>query len=178
MSSVRMRPTFSVRTSLPADDAMRHVRRSVEAAPEHWQGQFASRHAMISPNESLRHFWSPWLHLEVREWDQDREVFGRFSPHPSLWTAIMFSGLALGVLAFFAACLGVSQQLAGEFAWGWFAIPVFGLIGLLVWLGSQLGQRLASDQMVELRDRVEALFREPRHVPQGPLAPPTNDSDA
>lgn len=150
MTTVRLRPTFSVPTDLEVSDLFSRLQRAVDDEPE-YEGKFASRHALISVSQANRHFWSPWLHVEVREQEDVHTVFGRFSPHPSIWTAFTFSYLAIGVLIFFSAIFGWSQQLAGESAWTFFLIPVWLVIALLLWVVSQVGQRLASDQMHELK---------------------------
>jgi hypothetical protein len=117
-------------------------------------GQVTRDHALISFVESKRHFWSPWLHLELRQSETQREIYGRYSPHPSIWTAFMFSYLSLFVLTFFAAIIGCAQCIAGEPPWAFWFIPVCLTLAILLWLASRTGQRLAHDQMEELTDRV------------------------
>ncbi len=155
MSTPRVRPTFSLNTELSANEVMRCVQSGLEHCAEKYHGQFTSRHAMISINPPQRHFWSPWLHLEVRESESGREVFGRFSPHPSIWTGFMFAWLVIAVLIFFAAMFGISQQIAGENPWALYLIPVLFLIALGLWIGSQAGQRLAHDEMIRMKSSIE-----------------------
>ncbi len=159
MSVAQVRPTFSLNTEMPADQVMRCIQRSIAESPNEFQGQFTSYHAMISIEPARRRFWSPWLHLEVRDGDDGREVFGRFSPHPSIWTGFMFSWLAIAVLVFFAAMFGISQQMAGEAAWAWYMIPVLLVIAALLWVGSQAGQRLSHDEMIQIRSKIEQCVR-------------------
>ena len=118
MSTIRMRPTFSLETDLSEEEIVQRIQDTFSGNPDgqhssNFQGQFVSRHAMISITESMRHFWSPWMHLEIRDGDQQRQVFGRFSPHPSIWTGFMFSFLAIAVLIFLDCAVG-SEEGEGD----------------------------------------------------------------
>ena len=152
MSVASVRPTFSFATELSADEIMDCIRNAVTDSSGLYRGQFVERHAMISIDESRRRFWSPWLHVEVREDESGRELFGRFSPHPAIWTGFMFSWLSIAVLVFFAAMFGISQQLAAQTPWGYYVIPPLLLAAGLLWIASQAGKRLAWDEMREMHD--------------------------
>ena len=119
MTTIRLRPTFSIGLEDATDAVMNRIESAVKNQPEEIAGQFRAGHAMISIVESKRHFWSPWLHLDIRDGDNESEkqLVGRFSPHPSIWTAFMFTYLSLAVLSFFSLVIGYSQQLAGQGSW-------------------------------------------------------------
>ena len=154
MSSAKMRPTFLLESEMSSEDVMRRLRASLKQSAEDYVGQLTRNHAMISISESKRHFWSPWMHIEVRDKQPVSEIFGRFSPHPTIWTGIMFSYLSLTVLGFFALIWGVSQQLAGESPWALVFLPAGLLIAGLLWVASQAGQRLADDEMRQMLERM------------------------
>ncbi len=162
MSVAQMRPTFQLTTKLSREDIMACLRNGVSTCPDEYLGQFTRDHALISIEQSRRHFWSPWMHLEIRNEDEDQpcQVFGRFSPHPSIWTGFMFSYLSIGVLIFFGLMLGISQQLSGQSPWGYYCIPVLLLIALLLWVGSKAGQKLANDQMQQMKSKIESCLKE------------------
>jgi len=179
MATIRLRPTFSIPTSIAPNDAIERIASAIEESPGEYEGQFRALHGMISIHPSKRHFWSPWLHIDVREFDQENEslritkeleakanksldnnknmhfVHGRFSPSPSIWTGFMFSYLSLSVLSFFSLIIGYSQQMANVYPWGYFILPICLFVGTLLWLISQIGQRLAQDQMQNLKSLVE-----------------------
>jgi hypothetical protein len=166
MSSVQFRPSFLLETRL-GEEQLRHcLKRAFCGNPgnsggEVYHGQFARNHAMISIDESFRHFWSPWLHLEFRSAEGGQQVHARFSPHPSIWTAFMFAWLSLAVLIFFAIMLAVSQHLSGQSAWAWYVIPACAGIGVLLWLVSRIGQNLARQEMQQMKKRLEACLDHP-----------------
>lgn len=159
MSAVELRPTFLFNTDLSEDEAARCLKQSFlqsdESSEPSYRGQFNGRHAMISIDEAQRHFWSPWLHLEIRSDDGQRMIAGRFSPHPSIWTAFMFAFLAIGCVTLFAGMFGVSQQMSGQSPWAYTIIPIGLVIALTLWFISKTGQKLAHTEMEQMRNRVE-----------------------
>jgi hypothetical protein len=161
MSVAQMRPTFSLDTGLSQEDIMNCLRKVVEHCPGDYLGQFTRDHALISIEQSKRHFWSPWMHLEIRS-DQEagnqRQVFGRFSPHPSIWTGFMFSYLSIGVLVFFGLMLGCVAAAVGANPWGYYCIPGLLLVAGLLWLASKMGQKLAFDEMRTMKAQIEACL--------------------
>lgn len=182
MSTVQMRPTFLLETNLSSEESMERIRAIVTPHSDHtphsdrvaphasdghsshdqgqnYRGQFTRNHAVISIDDSKRHFWSPWMHLEIRNTDAVRQISGRFSPHPSIWTGFIFSYLAIGVLVFFAMMFGVSQQLSSQSPWAYYLIPVGGLVAAILWFASKAGQKLAHDEMVQMKTELEESIR-------------------
>jgi len=58
----------------------------------------------------------------------------------------------------FGATLGYVQQVSGETPWGYWAVPTGLLIIACIHLAGYVGQRLAADQMRELRGRLDGLL--------------------
>ena len=75
MSAAQLRPTFSFQTDLNVEDVMGCIQNSLKHCPDTYHGQFTDRHAMISIDPSKRHFWSPWMHLEIRNDETQLQVF-------------------------------------------------------------------------------------------------------
>jgi len=160
MSVTQMRPTFSLETKMSAEEVIHCARLFVEERQAEYQGLFTVTHAMISIKESKRHFWSPYLHLELREEDSQKHVFGRFSPHPSIWTGFMFAYLVIVVLIFFSSIWGVAQLLLGNSPWAFYLIILEVLLAVVLWFGSKTGQKLAYDEMVLMKQTIESCIRE------------------
>ncbi len=155
MSAVQMRPTFLLETESSEEEVIQCFKDFVSLSPDDYHGQFTGHHAVISIHDSKRHFWSPWMHLEIRDKSQCREIFGRFSPHPSVWTGFMFSYLAIAVLIFFAAVFGLSQQLSGQSPWAYSFIPLGLFVAAILWFASKAGQRLAYSEMKQMKLKIE-----------------------
>ena len=155
MSSPNPRPSFCLPTDLSDDEVVRRLSESLAKSADQVSAKFKSHHGILTVVETERHFWSPWLHLEIRETNGTRELFGRFSPHPSIWTGFVFTYLAMMVLTFFSVMIGVSQLLARQVAFGFWLIPVWLGVCVCLWIASQVGQRLAQDEMRLLKSLTE-----------------------
>jgi hypothetical protein len=132
------------------------IKSCVNAESSRLDGQFTGLHGIIAFREDQRSFWSPWLHLELRHAQTGTSVFGRFSPHPSIWTGFVFSYLGLAVLMFFTVLFGVAQQLSGQPGAAYSLLLLWVGIAAVLWFVSQIGQNLAHVEMIELKKLVEA----------------------
>lgn len=160
MSAPVFRPTFSIPTTMTDVEFAAKAQRMVGEQNELLEGQIARDHALVSFVQSKRHFWSPWLHLELQKLDADRKIFGRFSPHPSIWTGFMFAYLSLGILTFFATVTGLAQGTLGKSPWAFWGIPVCVLSAATLWLAARAGQQLAREQMDEMTELVRRFLAE------------------
>ena len=157
MSVAEMRPTFRFAIGETRGNGLRRLEQLVADEPELYFGHFTDMHAMLTVAERRRHFWTPWLHVELSSTGAGAELFCRFSPHPTIWSAIMLAYLVIAVLSFFSVILGASQQMIDSNPWGYWLLAIWALLAALVWCSSKLGQRLADDEMRELRSLVEKL---------------------
>jgi hypothetical protein len=83
------------------------------------------------------------------------ELHGRFSPHPSLWSAYMFGYLLIGTLSFFSIMFGYAQHASGNKPTAWWAVPICLVPAVLMWWASLVGQRFARSQMHQLRTVID-----------------------
>ena len=154
-----LRPTFE--RTVPNLDSEALTSRIAAALAHEEHGlphRRAGQHFLVWLPSEMRHMWSPWLHLDVTLDDDKPDsaaLFGRFTPAPNVWTAVMFSYLALGVLALGGGLFGYSQWLVAEHPWGLWFIPATAVIALLILLISRAGQTLAREQMGHLVEVIE-----------------------
>lgn len=132
------------------------------------RGPRDEEHFVLTIPVEQRHFWSPWLTVELSARDGGTHLHGSFSPHPSVWTGFAFAYLALGALT------AVSLVLVGSAAmlpmpsqrWALWVTGGASLAMLGMWWASRVGQRLAREQMELLRrevdDAIERFRAEPR----------------
>ncbi len=162
------RPGFDRTVDFSADEVSRRIQRLVGAGAGELAGNCLATHFQLTVQEGERHFWSPWLHLEIearsREALDDRGsterawVRGYFTPAPSLWTGFMLLGIALVSLAFFSGTWGLVQIYLGQSPLALLGTLVCAL-GLLLLVGmSRAGQRLAEQQMDQLQKRVHSAL--------------------
>jgi hypothetical protein len=147
-----MRPTFAIDFPIESTDAMDRLCSLVQDADYPIEGRVAGNHLMLVIPPSQRHFWSPWLHLEVHEHSDGATVKGRFSPNPSVWTGFMLTYIALATLVFFAGMFGISQWVMDKPPSALMLAVIPLLIGIVMYWSSLIGQRIAHAQMQELYD--------------------------
>ncbi len=147
-----MRPTFTLDFPIEPKEAVSRLAQLVDDTDYPIEGRIAGNHLMLVIPPSYRHFWSPWLHLEVTEHDQGSSIRGRFSPNPSVWTGIMLTYIALMTLTFFASMFGVAQWMMDKPPTVLQLIPLFLVIAALLYWASLIGQKIADAQMHELYD--------------------------
>ena len=123
-------------------------------------------HLVLAHMEHLRHFWSPWLHIEIEAHGSGSRVIAKFTPHPNLWTSFAFGYFTLGTTALFGACYAGAQMMLGQSAWAWWVALGAVAVMFVMFLFAKLGQKLAADQMRELSERLEAVLS---GVPSGAL---------
>ncbi len=184
MSSPALRPQFSLPLSQPPDTAMRALEAYLDACESPIESQRAGRHMTLTVTAAVRHVWSPWLNLEfetppppesrLKESAAGDELatmqtslHARFSPAPGLWTSFMAVYFSLATAGFFTLMWALAQWTMGHppaALWGTLGC---GLGCGALWWVSLIGQKLAGEQMVMLRDTVQnALAPDPDTPPQ------------
>jgi hypothetical protein len=114
-------------------------------------------HLVLTVPTTDRHFWSPWLAIEISPRGEQAHLFARFSPHPSVWTGFAFGYLGLGLIGAVAVVIAASSLLVPNSGQPW----ALGLAGGTVlamggmWWASQIGQRIAHAQMTALRAELD-----------------------
>lgn len=109
-------------------------------------------HIFIRIPKEQHHFWTPHLHLEIRdEGENYSDLHGFFGPNPKVWTlfiflhfvlAILFIGLGIWIYTNSRLDKSYLPQMAGMF----FLIICW--IGL--YIGGRLGKATGKQQMEEL----------------------------
>lgn len=147
-----MRPRFDVKTVYAPEDVSRRLRTALDGSEGPVIGVFAGRHLELMLDDSVRHYWSPRLALEVEATDRGSVIHTLLGPHPSVWTLFAFVYITMVFSALGCFVFGVSQWLARESAWGLWGLPMIAVVVALMYAVSQTGQRLARDQIHQLQD--------------------------
>ncbi|MBE9490787.1 MAG: GTP-binding protein [Bacteroidetes bacterium] len=106
-------------------------------------------HVFIRIPKEKQHFWSPQLHLEINEVDENTSMLhGLFGPNPTVWTMFMFFHFLVAVL------------FIGFGAWAysnWSLKTSYGLqIGIMIlmvalwfvlYIAGQMGKKAGMDEM-------------------------------
>lgn len=152
-----MRPTFEISFPIEPDQAIDRLSKLLDDSDFPITGRIAGTHLMLVIPPDRRHFWSPWLNIEVEEHtldhaDTSASVRGRFSPNPSVWTGFMLAYISLATCIFFASMFAIAQWMMDKPPSSLKLIPIFIIAAGLMYWASLMGQRLAQEQMHELYD--------------------------
>jgi hypothetical protein len=109
--------------------------------------------------DSERRLWSPWLSVTADECVGGSLVKGRFAPHPNVWTLYLFLAFGLGFALLVGTTWGYAQWATERTPWALLSVPLVIALGVLLYVASQIGQKLGGEQMDHLRDALEVLTR-------------------
>ena len=126
-------------------------------------GRARTGNLMLSVRDDERHFWSPWLHLQIvphrvapsAAGSSRSYVSGFFTPHPSLWTLFVMAYLTSAVTTFFAAIWGLVQLQLDHRPWALGVCLVSAFAAGALWLVSRVGRLHSADQMEALHATVD-----------------------
>lgn len=162
-----MRPRFEFQVPVEATRWLTAVRHELEADSDACRGQTFRNHAVVEMREEARHFWSPYLNLEVEDEPGGSLVRGRFSPHPHVWTLFMAVYILLGIVFLAGIAWGLVQYTLGEAPWGVLVAPAaVGLFGF-VYGATLIGQGLGAEQMYTMRALVDRATNASSRVVSG-----------
>ena len=160
MSSLRIRPRFKEELELNASEFTSLMERALDSTEE-FTGLVSDRYCVLKIPQEQRHYWSPQLTLTIDETSENEKlvVRGLYGPKPSVWAVFFMSYAALGVLSLFAGVYGLSQVMLEKPAPILWAIPIMGIIALVLYLIAQAGQKVGAEQMFRIHHFYESLIR-------------------
>jgi len=121
-------------------------------------GVSVGRHAEPFVPEADRRLWSPWLSVTADEAGDGAVLRGRFAPHPNVWTFYLFLAFGLGFALLVGTTWGYAQWATETTPWALIAVPPVMVLGVALYVASQIGQRLGAEQMILLRKALEELM--------------------
>ena len=158
ISPLKMQPSFKLDVPLSADQAIEKIRSALAKSSDYGPVAVAGRvlDLKIAPSECR--FWSPHLSVQLSDTDRGAELFGRFSPRPEIWTMVIAIYAVVIFLMLPATMFGCVQWSLGFSPWAFILIPIGLGIIVMIHTASVVGQRLSSDQMESLRQRLDQIL--------------------
>ena len=161
MSSFRVRPIFNVETELDMEEIVQKIEAINHSSQPHSRLHihvFDERIKLQLPEEGS-HYWSPELEMHFSKTEDLTHIKGRYGPHPNVWTLFMVLYLAIAISSLFILIIGfarLSLGLSSRILW---LLPL--LIGsyIVLYIVSQLGQKLGADETFTIHHFVEELFQ-------------------
>ncbi len=161
MFTIHIRPRIKRKCKCLPEDIAAHIKEQLSES-DHIIGTAAMNSITLKIPPKDHHYWSPELHLHLRREPEDEltEVTGFVGPKSSIWTMFMFFYIGLGTTALFAGMYAMTQQSLDIATTGGYIISIIALalIGV-VFIATQIGQRIALDQTHQLIAFMEAAFR-------------------
>lgn len=164
MTSFRVRPRFKAISTLSAAQIQDAIQDGLEERSSDCVGIMITNHVILKIPTEERHFWSPQLSLNLEETDEGTEISGLYGPSPNVWTLFTFGYATIGVLSLFVTITGTSQLSLGRYAYELWALPVFAIIAAILYVFSQVGQKLGAEQTFTLHHFFEEVVHQKVHI--------------
>lgn len=155
MSELKFRPRFQIETSLNQKETVALIKqRLLHENPNAFESSYVEGHFILKINLNNRHFWSPQMDISLSESEANDGTVIRclLAPAPAIWTMFMFLYTAVGFGAFIGIMIGLSQWTLEKEMWGIKLTLLSVFIGLILFIISQFGKKMASEEMKILKN--------------------------
>lgn len=150
------RPRFKFHTPLLPEEVVSQITSSKPEA-KHILYRKTPHHLLLYYGPEVSHFWSPQLDITMERDEELNQTLIRclIGPASTVWTMFMFFYGFFGFVGFIGMTLGLSQWTLKKDMWALWLIPVsiIGMIGM--YFVSKQGQKLAREEMVNLKNYVD-----------------------
>ncbi|MEM7008035.1 MAG: hypothetical protein AAF462_02775 [Thermodesulfobacteriota bacterium] len=159
MRKIRIRPRYTFTTNLSKSQVLSKLREGLDNTNA-LRGKFVKPLVVISLIEENQHFWSPELSLDLEEKKGVTEIRCTLGPRPSIWTMFAtFYGFSI-LVGVAGLVLGFSQLSLGMNTTGFWLVPASIILITVAYIIAIIGQRMAYDQMLELRSFIKAVLKD------------------
>ena len=150
-SEVFLRPRFSIDLEEKEDETLAKFKSNLKDGDCKYCSKIIDNHIFIDVPVDENHYWSPQLHLEIVNVNEQTKVKGLFGPKPQVRTMFMFLHLIVGTLfLIFSIMWYVRWTLDGNT----FFPMLMTIILPIVWFGlyffGRWGRRQGKEQIQEL----------------------------
>jgi hypothetical protein len=150
MTSFRIRPRFKVITSKTPTEIQQDIQQRLHTHTQDCIGTVIQGHIVLKIPIQDQHYWSPQLSLNLEEEENSTVIYGLYGPKPTVWAMFTFGYATIGILALFVGITGLSKVSLGKSAFELWAIPAFAIIALVLYVLSQIGQKIGAEQTFTL----------------------------
>lgn len=150
MSAFEMRPRFKLSTALNKQTFKDLISKNAEMPGSCCRISVSENHVFVRVPEEKRHYWSPFLTLEMQEQDNSLELKGLFGPSPAVWTMFVFFYTGVAFIGMIGLFYGLSQWTLNMRPTGFWLVPITIILEVALFAISRTGQKLAHSQMQEI----------------------------
>ena len=158
-SSILLRPRFEINLKEEGSIVISSFKNKFEEASCPYKGKVVDGHIVIDIPQGENHFWSPQLHLEIENIDENNSLLkGLFGPKPQVWTLFMFIHFGVAVLFLgFLIRLYVQWTLKTDLTVSLAIIISLPILWFVLYFLGRIGKKTGNHQMQELHDFMESV---------------------
>jgi len=114
-------------------------------------GKIIDHHIVIDVPKAEEHFWSPQLHIEIEEVENNTTIKGLFGPKPNVWSLFMFIHFAVA-LAFvvFLVLVYVRWNLKQDYTFALMMSLIMPVLWFVLYFLGRIGRKKGAQQMHEI----------------------------
>lgn len=164
-SELFLRPRFQIDFDKSCDTILDSFKGNLLEGNCKYCSKIVDNHIVIDVPENESHFWSPQLHVEIEEVDNEKAIVkGLFGPKPQVWTLFMFIHFLVGTTFLIFAVIAYSRWSLKESL----VLPIAMLIGLtilwfLLYFLGRIGKSTGEKQMTELKSFMHTTLQKVRN---------------
>ena len=153
-SEVFLRPRFSIDLDENSEFILNRFSNAFKKEEVTFRGSIVDGHVFISVPKKEEHFWSPQLHLEVLEKQENTsELKGLFGPKPQVWTLFMFVHFVIGTLFLgFCVLFYTKMSLKEPIVFPLIMMIFLPLLWVLFYFLGKIGKDKGKSQMQDLHN--------------------------
>jgi hypothetical protein len=164
MSSFRLRPRFKQYADITQDDFLAKALELRQSQNKDFVLQSTHSYIVIKIPSEERNSWSPQLELEFEKQEGKTLIRGHYGPNPGTWMLFMYGYAVLGISFSFIGVWVMSKMTLGKpYGEIWYLALIAGL-GLALYFGAQLGQKLGAEHMFRLHFFYQEVMKERVHI--------------
>lgn len=147
-NEIVLRPRFKLNLDRTSESALMAFEKAKKKQKEFIVSRIDDNLYIKIPKKE-QHFWSPQLHLEIMEIENDKcTVFGLFGPNPTVWTMFMFLHfIVAGIFLGFGIWAYSNWSLDNDFAIQLFVALMMIVVWFALYFGGRIGKATGKEQM-------------------------------
>lgn len=151
-SDIHLRPRFKMNFEESQQKLLAKFQSKVKNADCNYCVKVIDGHIVIDIPAEENHFWSPQLHIEIEQIDENRSVVkGLFGPKPQVWTFFMFIHFAMAVAFIgFSIIAYVKWSLKSDYTSSLIVTVALPILWVIMYFLGSLGKKRGHNQMDEL----------------------------
>lgn len=152
-NEIVLRPRFDMEVELPSQQVLENFTQ-VKKEQKKFSVSVVDDHIFLKLQNGEQHFWSPQLHLEIKESTESRCLLhGFFGPNPTVWTMFIFFHVVVGTI-FLADSIWIysNYSLGESYSTQLLALVFLVMIWILLYIAGSIGKAKGKPGMQELYD--------------------------